>query len=96
MTGYCDPPAGVEIREGLNYNPYFPGGALAMARNIFDEVVEFDDGEFDINSVATSVYVQCITKQTIKAHRRLDLRLQRMSRPFCAGQPSRNMMSASD
>ncbi|KAJ2601839.1 cytochrome c1 [Coemansia sp. RSA 1722] len=44
LTGYCDPPAGVEVREGLNYNPYFPGGAIAMAQNIFDGVVEFEDG----------------------------------------------------
>ncbi|KAJ1920927.1 cytochrome c1 [Mycoemilia scoparia] len=44
ITGYCDPPAGVEIREGLNYNPYFPGGAIAMAQNIFDGVVEYEDG----------------------------------------------------
>lgn len=44
LTGYCEPPAGVEVREGLNYNPYFPGGAIAMARNIYDGVVEFEDG----------------------------------------------------
>ena len=44
LTGYADPPAGVEVREGLHYNPYFPGGAIAMAQNIYDEVVEFDDG----------------------------------------------------
>jgi len=44
LTGYVDPPAGVEIREGLNYNPYFPGGAIAMARTLFDGVVEYDDG----------------------------------------------------
>ncbi|KDQ61590.1 hypothetical protein JAAARDRAFT_31051 [Jaapia argillacea MUCL 33604] len=44
LTGYVDPPAGIEIREGLNYNPYFPGGAIAMARNLFDGVVEYEDG----------------------------------------------------
>ncbi|KIJ55394.1 hypothetical protein M422DRAFT_57849 [Sphaerobolus stellatus SS14] len=44
LTGYVDPPAGVEIREGLNYNPYFPGGAIAMARVLFDGVVEYEDG----------------------------------------------------
>ena len=44
LTGYSDPPTGVEVREGLHYNPYFPGGAIAMAQNIYDEVVEFDDG----------------------------------------------------
>jgi hypothetical protein len=40
-----DPPAGVEIREGMNYNPYFPGGAISMARVLFDGLVEYDDGE---------------------------------------------------
>lgn len=44
LTGYSDPPAGVEIRPGLNYNPYFPGGAIGMAQNVFDEVVEYEDG----------------------------------------------------
>ncbi|KAG9001484.1 cytochrome c1 [Tulasnella sp. JGI-2019a] len=44
LTGYVDPPAGVHIREGLNYNPYFPGGAIAMARVLFDGVVEYPDG----------------------------------------------------
>lgn len=39
-----DPPAGVEIREGLHYNPYFAGGAIAMARVLYDDLVEYDDG----------------------------------------------------
>ncbi|KAK4051992.1 cytochrome c1 [Microbotryomycetes sp. JL221] len=44
LTGYVDPPAGVEIREGLNYNPYFPGGAIGMARVLYDGLVEYEDG----------------------------------------------------
>ncbi|XP_076381632.1 cytochrome c1 isoform X2 [Megalopta genalis] len=44
LTGYCDPPAGVTLREGQYFNPYFPGGALGMAQAIFDEVLEFEDG----------------------------------------------------
>ncbi|KAL0580595.1 cytochrome c1 [Marasmius crinis-equi] len=44
LTGYMDPPAGVEVREGMNYNPYFPGGAISMARVLFDGLVEYDDG----------------------------------------------------
>lgn len=28
----------------MNYNPYFPGGGIAMARNLFDGLVEFEDG----------------------------------------------------
>jgi ubiquinol-cytochrome c reductase cytochrome c1 subunit len=44
LTGYMDPPAGVEIREGMNYNPFFPGGAISMARVLFDGLVEYEDG----------------------------------------------------
>ncbi|XP_059185970.1 cytochrome c1, heme protein, mitochondrial [Centropristis striata] len=44
LTGYCEPPAGVSIREGLYYNPYFPGQAIGMAPPIYNEVLEFDDG----------------------------------------------------
>ena len=37
LTGYPEePPPGVHMLEGLNYNPYFPGGAIAMARVLFD------------------------------------------------------------
>ncbi|KAG0240874.1 cytochrome c1 [Mortierella sp. GBA43] len=44
LTGYMDPPAGIEIREGLNFNPYFPGGAIGMARVLYDGLVEYEDG----------------------------------------------------
>jgi ubiquinol-cytochrome c reductase cytochrome c1 subunit len=44
LTGYTEPPAGVSIREGLHYNPYFPGGAISMARPLYDESVEYEDG----------------------------------------------------
>ncbi|XP_014117068.1 PREDICTED: cytochrome c1, heme protein, mitochondrial [Pseudopodoces humilis] len=44
LTGYCDPPGGVSLREGLHYNPYFPGQAIGMAPPIYDEVLEYDDG----------------------------------------------------
>lgn len=44
LTGYTDTPAGIKLRDGLNYNPYFPGGAISMARAIYDEVVDYPDG----------------------------------------------------
>lgn len=44
LTGYPDdPPPGVEVQEGLNYNPYFPNGQLGMARVLYDGLVEYDD-----------------------------------------------------
>lgn len=45
LTGYCEPPAGVALREGLYYNPYFPGQAIGMAPPIYNEVLEYDDGK---------------------------------------------------
>jgi len=44
LNGYCDPPAGIELREGQNFNPYYPGGAIGMAPPIYNEIVEYADG----------------------------------------------------
>ncbi|GIL02358.1 MAG: ribosomal protein P2 [Alphaproteobacteria bacterium] len=45
LTGYQDPPAGVEVAEGTYYNPYFVGSAaLAMAPPLSDGVVTYEDG----------------------------------------------------
>mmetsp|Transcript_8572 Transcript_8572/g.13574 ORF Transcript_8572/g.13574 Transcript_8572/m.13574 type:complete len:313 (-) Transcript_8572:683-1621(-) len=44
LLGYREPPAGVSVREGLHYNPYFPGGAIAMPKMLVDGGVEYDDG----------------------------------------------------
>lgn len=44
MTGYTDPPAGFDVPEGLNFNPYFPGTKIAMARVLYDGLVEYPDG----------------------------------------------------
>jgi len=44
LTGYRPAPHGVSLREGLHYNPYFPGGAISMAKALFDGVVEYEDG----------------------------------------------------
>jgi len=44
LTGYMEPPAGKAIPAGLHYNPYFPGGAIAMAKQLTDGQVEYEDG----------------------------------------------------
>ena len=44
LLGYKEPPAGVSVREGLYYNPYFPGGAIAMPKMLAEGGVEYDDG----------------------------------------------------
>jgi ubiquinol-cytochrome c reductase cytochrome c1 subunit len=47
LTGYSEPPAGVEVKEGLHYNRYFPGGSISMARALYDGVVDYDEQEVD-------------------------------------------------
>ncbi|KAK4130419.1 hypothetical protein BT67DRAFT_452420 [Trichocladium antarcticum] len=45
LTGYPDePPAGAQVGAGLNFNPYFPGTGIAMARVLYDGVVDYEDG----------------------------------------------------
>lgn len=44
LTGFVEPPAGVEVREGLHFNPYFPGHVIGMARPLYDDAVEYPDG----------------------------------------------------
>lgn len=44
LTGYCDPPPGVHLESGQYYNPYFPGGAISMARALYTDLVTYPDG----------------------------------------------------
>jgi len=44
LTGYVEPPAGVSVREGLYYNPYFVGGSIGMAQALYNELIEYSDG----------------------------------------------------
>jgi len=54
LTGYCDSPAGINLRDGQYFNPYFPGGAISMAQAIYNEVIEYADG--------TPAYASQVTK----------------------------------
>jgi ubiquinol-cytochrome c reductase cytochrome c1 subunit len=45
LIGYGDPPDGVTLMEGMNYNKYFPGHQIAMAPPLSGEgQVTFHDG----------------------------------------------------
>lgn len=44
LTGYREPPSGVQLGTGLHYNPYFPGGAIAMAQALADGQIDYEDG----------------------------------------------------
>lgn len=44
MSGYQDPPEGVALADGMNYNVAFSGNQIAMAPQIMDDLVTYADG----------------------------------------------------
>lgn len=44
LTGYEDKPADFDLMPGLNYNKYFPGHQIAMAKPLSEGQVTFGDG----------------------------------------------------
>lgn len=44
LLGYDEPPAGVTLMTGMNYNKYFPGHQIGMAKQIQDGLLTFADG----------------------------------------------------
>lgn len=44
LTGYEEAPAHVQLASGMNYNPYFAGGQIAMAPPLSDDIVTYADG----------------------------------------------------
>ena len=44
LQGYRDPPAGMKMGDGMNYNIYFPGRQIAMAQPLHDGQVSYVDG----------------------------------------------------
>lgn len=43
LTGYRDSPHGMNLDDGLYFNPYFVGGAIAMAPPLEDDGCEYED-----------------------------------------------------
>ena len=44
LTGYAEPPPGVQLPEGMSYNAYFSGKQIAMPPPLSDDGVEYADG----------------------------------------------------
>jgi ubiquinol-cytochrome c reductase cytochrome c1 subunit len=44
LNGYKEPPAGLNLLQGMQYNEYFPGHQIAMPPPLSDNAVTFADG----------------------------------------------------
>jgi len=56
LTSYREKPYGVELRQGLFYNPYFPDGAIGMPPPLMPGMIEYEDGtEASVSQMAKDV-----------------------------------------
>ncbi len=56
LTGYADPPDGMELLDVQSYNLYFPGNVTAMAPPLEEDAVEYEDGTpATVEQMATDV-----------------------------------------
>merc|ERR1712193_11673 len=62
LNGYCDAPAGVTVGEGMNFNPYFPGGGIGMAQPIYNETVDYAEmGDKDTKPYQSQISKDIVT-----------------------------------
>ncbi len=74
LNGYTDPPAGVSLPAGAQYNKYFPGHAIAMPKPISDGQVEYTDGTpatVDQYGRDVAAFLMWAAEPTLDARKRL-------------------------
>ena len=78
LTGYGHAPEGVEVPDGGNYNPYFPGGIIAMAALLAEDGVEFSDGtKATVQQMAhdVSMFLAWTAEPELEARKRLGIKV---------------------
>jgi len=73
-----EPPKDMKIQPGLNYNPYFPGGQIAMPPPLQPELVEYADGtsatlDQEAHDVAT--FLTWVSEPKLEARHALGFRV---------------------
>jgi ubiquinol-cytochrome c reductase cytochrome c1 subunit len=79
LNGYADPPAGMQIGPGMNFNRFFPGHQIAMAPPLREEgQVEYADGtKATVPQMAFDVvnFLQWASEPEMEARKRLGVRI---------------------
>jgi cytochrome c1 len=78
LTGYGEPPAGVEVPDGGSYNKYFPGHVIAMAPPLAEDAVEFSDGtKASVKQMAHDVtmFLAWTAEPELEARKRLGIKV---------------------
>jgi ubiquinol-cytochrome c reductase cytochrome c1 subunit len=78
LVGYEDPPADLEVEEGLSYNPYFPGHKIAMPPPLSADAVEYTDGtKATVEQMAkdVTVFLAWAAEPTLEARKRMGFKV---------------------
>jgi len=78
LTGYVDPPPGVTVMDGMNYNRYFPGNQIAMGPVLNPDQVEFADGtKATVEQMAhdVSTFLQWAAEPELEQRRALGVKI---------------------
>lgn len=78
LTGYQDPPEGVEGPEGGSYNPYFPGKWISMAQPLTEEAVEYSDGTkptLEQHAADVTAFLAWASEPELEARKRLGIKV---------------------
>ncbi len=78
LTGYEEAPSHVELLPGQYYNPYFPGGKLAMPAPLSAGQVTYQDGtDASVEQMAKDVvnFLQWAAEPEMEARKRLGLKV---------------------
>ena len=78
LTGYADPPADVELGEGMDYNPYFGGGQIAMPPPLLEDGVEYADGtKASVDQMARDVttFLTWAAEPDMEARKRMGIKV---------------------
>lgn len=78
LTGYADAPQGVHLTDGQFYNPYFPGGALAMPAPLSEGLVSYSDGtNATVDQMARDVvtFLQWAAEPEMEARKQMGIKV---------------------
>ncbi len=78
LTGYGNPPAGVQVAEGMHYNKYFPGHQIAMPAPLnADQVTYADETKATVEQMAKDVttFLSWAAEPEMEARKRMGVKV---------------------